>query len=105
MPSSVQICKHSNFQNEYSSLTFLESYLECKRCGKAVLHSKISIEKHQEVINYNEHLCPFKGIIIRDHFCSKDQDCQAQAAKVKARALDGRNVDLLTLYRRSWGME
>ena len=38
------------FQDEYSSLTFLESYLECKRCGKAVLHNKISIETHTEVI-------------------------------------------------------
>ena len=41
------------FQNEYSSLTFLESYIECKRCGTPVLHNKDSIEKHQEVIVSN----------------------------------------------------
>ena len=45
------------FQNEYSSLTFLESYIECKRCGAPVLHNKDSIEKHREVIVSN--LSPF----------------------------------------------
>ena len=72
----------SEYINEYSSLTFLESYLECKRCGETVLHTKNSIENH-----------------------SKDQECQVRAPKMKVRGIQARNVDLLTLYRRSWHME
>ena len=36
-------------QEAYLNLIFISSVLECKRCGKNILHSKESIESHLKV--------------------------------------------------------
>ena len=72
----------SLFKEKYRSLTFVTSHLTCPRCGSAVQHSRTDVEDH-----------------------AREASCLALAKGRVADEADRAAEDMLSLYRRKWGLE